>query len=82
MTDRVPGDLPGLVVRALGFGLAGFVLGALAGAAIGIAKMLLDSACAAPGGEEACAAVIEETAIAAGVLGVPIGLFLALLRRR
>ncbi len=82
MTDRAPRDLPGLVVRALGFGLAGFVLGALAGAAIGIANMMLNPACGAPGGEEACAAVIEETAIDAGLIGLPIGLFLALLRRR
>jgi hypothetical protein len=82
MTGREPGDLSGLVVRLLGFALAGFVLGALAGAAIGIANMVLNPACGAPGGEEECAVLIQEAAIAAGVLGLPIGLFVGLLRRR
>ncbi len=82
MTGRAPGDLQERIVRALGFALAGFVLGALGGAAIGIANMMLNPACGAPGGEEECAAVIQETAIAAGVLGLPIGLFVALLRGR
>ena len=68
------------VVRVIGFGLAGFVLGTLAGAGLGIANVALNPACGSPGDSGGCAMGIPAMAIGAAVLGAAAGAVLAVVR--
>lgn len=71
-----------MILRVIGFTFAGFVLGGLAGAAFGIAMLMLDPSCNAPGDSGGCAMGIPMIAIGASMLGAPVGFVLAFLRRR
>ena len=68
------------VVRVIGYGLAGFVLGALAGAALGIANVALNPVCGSPGDSGGCAMGIPMIAIGAGFLGAAAGAVVAVVR--
>lgn len=76
---REPLDIGAAVVRVIGLTFAGFVLGTLAGAVFGIGNLVLNPACG-PGDSGGCAMGIPAVAIAAGMIGAPIGLALALWR--
>ncbi|NMJ44042.1 hypothetical protein GWK16_22530 [Roseomonas sp. JC162] len=71
-----------MILRVIGFTFAGFVLGGLVGAALGIAALMLDPSCNAPGDSGGCAMGIPMIAIGTSLLGAPIGFALAFLRRR
>lgn len=65
------------VFRVIGFGLAGFVLGALAGAAAGMSHASLAPACNSPGDSGGCAMGLPMVATGAGLLGAAAGAALA-----
>ena len=77
-----PRPLGGMILRVVGFTFAGFVLGALAGAAIGIGSMALDPVCRAGTDSGGCAMGIPAFAIGAALLGAPLGFALAFRRPR
>jgi len=68
------------IVRLIGHGFAGFVLGALAGAALGIGNVALNPACGGPGDSGGCAMGIPMIAVGIGFLGAMAGAVLALVR--
>lgn len=68
------------IVRVIGFGLAGFVLGGLIGAAFGIANVSLNPVCGSPGDSGACAMGIPVMVIGAGFLGAAVGAVVAIVR--
>jgi hypothetical protein len=71
-----------MILRVIGFTFTGFVLGGLAGAAFGIAVLMLDPSCNGPGDSGGCAMAIPMIAIGASMLGAPVGFVLAFLHRR
>ena len=79
---REAGGTAARVVRVFGLTFAGFVLGTLAGAALGVGNVLLNPVCSSPGDSGACAMGIPAIALAGGMLGGPVGFLFALLRRR
>ncbi|MBB5689628.1 hypothetical protein FHS88_001753 [Roseomonas alkaliterrae] len=77
---REPVDIAAAVMRVIGLTFAGFVLGTLLGAALGVGNALLNPLCATPGDSGGCAMGIPSVALAAGSLGAPLGFALALWR--
>jgi copper chaperone len=69
----------GAVARLVGWGFAGFVVGALVGGVAGIALIAIDPACG-PGDSGGCAMGIPVLAFGAGVLGGGVGMVAALIR--
>lgn len=79
-TDAGGRGLGAGIVRILGHGFAGFVLGTLAGAAAAIAVTMFDPSCGVPGDGGGCAMGIPSVALGGGMLGTGLGVALALLR--
>jgi hypothetical protein len=77
---REPIDIGAAVVRVIGLTFAGFVLGTLFGAVLGIGNLVLNPVCGSPGDSGGCAMGIPAVAITAGMIGGPIGFAWALWR--
>ena len=73
-------SLGAAVVRLVGHAFAGFVLGGLLGAAVGIMNVVLNPACGSPGDSGGCAMGIPAITIGAAMLGAAAGGVLAVLR--
>lgn len=67
------------IMRMVGSGFAGFIIGALAGGVAGLALMAIDPACG-PGDSGGCAMGIPFLAMGAGVLGAVAGAAISLVR--
>ncbi|MBR0683323.1 hypothetical protein GXW74_22750 [Roseomonas eburnea] len=74
------GGVGAAIVRLIGYGFVGLVLGMLLGAALGIGNVMLNPVCGSPGDSGACAMGIPAIAIGAGLLGAAAGAVLALAR--
>lgn len=74
------GDIPRLLLRAIGFGLAGWVAGAVLGAALGILNVFTNPSCQTSPDEGACMMGIAMIAMGLAVVGMVLAISMTLIR--
>lgn len=74
------GDIPRLLLRAVGFGLAAWAGGAVLGAALGILNVATNPSCQTSPDEDACAIGIAMIAMGLAVIGMVLAVAMTLIR--
>lgn len=74
------GDISHLLLRAVGFGLAGWAAGAVLGAALGFLNVFTNPSCQTASDEGACAMGIAMIAMGLAVIGMVLAVTLTLIR--
>ena len=74
------GDIPRLLLRVLGFGLAGWAAGAVLGAALGILNVVTNPSCQTSPEEGACVMGIAMIAMGLAVIGMILAAAMTLVR--